>query len=357
MGASLNIFQVLILIGAINGVTWAVLLFINRANRSGSTYLAFFLFAFALGSIKIVLQEKIPSFNRLLPVPLLFQFTFGPLLYLYLKASLTGRSKFKPGQLWHFAPSILFDVLPAILLFCVAFNNYQPLLEKLSFFTDILACISFTAYWLVCRRFTRHKSLKEMQWVNKILSFSFFIIVSWLLYIISVITLKGKWLFGIAPYYPIYILLCLGMYGIGVFGYYRPEVGLIKITKGKKKKLVPGDDLTVKKNEILFKIKEHAWHHDEGLSLQKLAALLQLPVNDVSYIINNGFGVNFNDFINTLRVEDIKQMLLNPLNKKYTIVSLALQVGFNSKASFYRAFKKATNKTPAEFIKQRPDFT
>jgi AraC-like DNA-binding protein len=64
-----------------------------------------------------------------------------------------------------------------------------------------------------------------------------------------------------------------------------------------------------------------------------------------------GFNMNFNDFINGFRIEDFKQRLVNPVNTKFSLMGLAYDAGFNSKASFYRAFKKATGQTPSQFYR------
>ena len=61
--------------------------------------------------------------------------------------------------------------------------------------------------------------------------------------------------------------------------------------------------------------------------------------------------VNFFDFVNRYRVEEVKQCLSNPAKDKDNIVTLALDAGFNSKSAFYAAFKKLTGMTPNQFKK------
>jgi AraC-like DNA-binding protein len=70
----------------------------------------------------------------------------------------------------------------------------------------------------------------------------------------------------------------------------------------------------------------------------------------LSKIINQGFEMNFNDLINYYRVEDVKLQLQNTANAHLTIMSLAYDAGFNSKATFNRAFKKVTGKSPKEYM-------
>jgi len=60
--------------------------------------------------------------------------------------------------------------------------------------------------------------------------------------------------------------------------------------------------------------------------------------------------MNFNDFINNYRIEAVKTMFLNEEHKKSTLLGIAYDCGFNSKATFNRAFKKHTSCTPKEYL-------
>ena len=62
-------------------------------------------------------------------------------------------------------------------------------------------------------------------------------------------------------------------------------------------------------------------------------------------------NTSFPDYLNSYRIEEAKSYLKNPEFSKYTIVSIGLEAGFNSKSSFYSVFKKATGQTPATFKK------
>ncbi|MGF7082900.1 helix-turn-helix domain-containing protein [Mucilaginibacter sp. UYCu711] len=354
---SFNIFQVLILLGAVNGLVWGILIFRNRVKRKANIYLALFVLAMAVGSLKIVLQEKIPNFNLHLPFPLLLQFCFGPLLYFYIRASLSTTFKFSYIQLWHFVPSLLLDVLPAMLLFAYGIKTYSTILVQALFIIDILAFIAFSIYWVrACSLiFNYYKTAgkAELKWLVRVIAASFFIVLSWLAYIIISLAFKHTPGSGLLPYQPIYLVLCACMYWLGIAGYYRPEAGLLTVPVIEKRQLLSADVLSQKMTIILNLMSTNHWHHDEHINLSKLAAQLQMPVNELSYILNSGFKMNFSDFINQQRIEDLKIRFADKANEKYTLLGMAYEVGFSSKASFYRAFKKATQKTPGEYYKQQ----
>lgn len=86
------------------------------------------------------------------------------------------------------------------------------------------------------------------------------------------------------------------------------------------------------------------------LSLAVLAEKLDTLPNYLSQVINEKEGRNFYDYVNTLRVEEFKRLVQIPENKKFTILSLALDCGFNSKSSFNKNFKKVTGQSPSEYL-------
>lgn len=90
---------------------------------------------------------------------------------------------------------------------------------------------------------------------------------------------------------------------------------------------------------------------DFDLSLEKLASNLDMPEKELSILVNHHLGKHFFDFINEYRIAEAKKILENPENKKLTILEILYEVGFNSKSSFYTAFKKYTGQTPTAFRK------
>lgn len=91
---------------------------------------------------------------------------------------------------------------------------------------------------------------------------------------------------------------------------------------------------------------------DPDLNIRQLAERLNSNTAYLSRVINTGYGLNFNDFINGYRVRALEARLRAGDHHHYTFLSLALDCGFNSKATFNRAFRKHTGKSPGEFVAQ-----
>ncbi|WP_408044697.1 helix-turn-helix domain-containing protein [Tenacibaculum litopenaei] len=85
------------------------------------------------------------------------------------------------------------------------------------------------------------------------------------------------------------------------------------------------------------------------LKINNLASRLDTSVPHISQAINENKQVSFSDYINGFRIEEAKKKLLE--EKPDTIFAISLDVGFNSKATFYHAFKKLTQQTPTQYRK------
>ena len=104
------------------------------------------------------------------------------------------------------------------------------------------------------------------------------------------------------------------------------------------------------KSKIEALLKNGKAYEDEELSLTEVAKQLKTNPSVISKVINQGFQLNFNDFVNNYRIEAVKEKLKAGEQKTQTIVGIAYDCGFKSKATFNRAFKKATGVSPKEWI-------
>lgn len=88
---------------------------------------------------------------------------------------------------------------------------------------------------------------------------------------------------------------------------------------------------------------------DDQLTLQKLASGIGLPEKQLSQLINQQLGKHFFDYVNQFRIQESLKLLSE--NPELTVLEILYQVGFNSKSSFYTAFKKETGQTPISYRK------
>lgn len=117
-----------------------------------------------------------------------------------------------------------------------------------------------------------------------------------------------------------------------------------------------GEDLTVSDEEFdeeLVILKEYMMEEkpflNPNLTIQDISKEIEIPVRDLSILINHKLGQHFYDFVNTYRIEQAMDTLKDATKNKVTILEILYEVGFNSKSSFNAAFKKHTGKTPTSY--------
>jgi AraC-like DNA-binding protein len=89
---------------------------------------------------------------------------------------------------------------------------------------------------------------------------------------------------------------------------------------------------------------------DHNLTLRQLSEATQITKHQISQAINSCYSGNFFDLINSYRIEAFQQLAAQPENKHLSLLGIAQEAGFNSKASFYAVFKKKTGMTPSEYL-------
>jgi AraC-like DNA-binding protein len=90
-------------------------------------------------------------------------------------------------------------------------------------------------------------------------------------------------------------------------------------------------------------------YRDDSINLADTAAGLDITHHQLSQLLNERLNMNFNTYINSYRIEEAKKLLI--ANPDRTVLTIAYEVGFNSKSSFYESFTKITGITPVEYRK------
>ncbi|MBX7059923.1 MAG: AraC family transcriptional regulator [Leptospirales bacterium] len=94
-------------------------------------------------------------------------------------------------------------------------------------------------------------------------------------------------------------------------------------------------------------MRDEKLYADEDLSLARLGAELGLSAHQLSELLNRIAGRSFHDYVNDFRVAEAKRLLQN--EEQRSALSIALAVGFDSKSTFYRAFRQRAGMSPGDF--------
>jgi AraC-like DNA-binding protein len=105
-------------------------------------------------------------------------------------------------------------------------------------------------------------------------------------------------------------------------------------------------------SKLLDVIETEKPYLESELTLEGLAQRLEINRTYLSQILNEHLGKSFNDFINQLRVEAAKELLTRDDGTESSTLEIGFAVGFNSKSSFYNAFRRFTGVTPVEYREQ-----
>jgi YesN/AraC family two-component response regulator len=127
----------------------------------------------------------------------------------------------------------------------------------------------------------------------------------------------------------------------------------VPTSKRKERYHLSDDDLAAQLTILETYFSDQKPFLNPDFNLNTLANELDTTPNKVSFILNEGKQLNFNEYLNQFRVEEVKKRLLDPDFTNHTFLSIALDAGFNSKATFYRVFKAHTGLTPKQFVEKQ----
>lgn len=314
-----------------------------------------------------------------------FILAIGPLVYFYTKSITQSYFKFRKIDFLHFLPALLFFLYKT---FMYLYDAQQPGFDEVqngwflsnihwqyvSFWLGPLKDLSFLGYcsyavWLYSKyrkNITQYFSNTydvELNWIRVFLIlfiglFIFNIILFFTDYSFFENYWKQRWWGNFAG---AFIMLYVGMMGYfsdlsKVFNLKPPLPSVIEEAIPVQPKIAntfykEHPDFNKFKKQVSSYMENHQPFLNPEITLPELARELKINSNHLSQIINNGFGKNFNEFINEYRVEMVKTKLQDKSLEHLSLLGIALECGFNSKATFNRVFKKITNQSPSQFQK------
>lgn len=360
-----DFWDALLLCGVIQGIIMSVLVSATKNRRStASWFLSATLLIFALHNILILGHDsylfKIYPLLRNLPLNLILG--FGPCIYFYVVFSLNPASK--PRLFMHFIPVGVQFCYYLLLLLGINLHIDYPLWKLISQTEQLSALTSVCVYTIMSLKIVRNQplqgtvaGLKIKQGIrsrlSRLLASYAFLWLVWLAYTLADIFYFDYQL-HLRDYFPLYLLVAVLTYWIGILAYLHP-IGVVADTGSKTYNEMGQQEIDRNLTRLLEVMNEEQSYLDPNLSLKSLARQTSIPVNLISFLINNKLDSSFSEWVNRFRIEAVKKQMTSSRFKQITLAGIATECGFNSKATFNRAFKLQTGMTPSEYLNQLND--
>ncbi len=395
----------LLLIFFVHGLVYAILLWrkgIINESVSDKWLSAFLLFCVLYISPWMLgfggWYDNQPYRDILFYMPMQHLFLMGPIVFFYVQSLLNPSFKFGKKEWLHLLPGILYIVYSIVMVV-----TDKLILKKYFFLADgsdrdfdpwyqYAGFFSMLFYFVISMRY--YSMYKKL--MLQVISYADIVVFKWVrnflmaLLCMQILQITFFILGKIDPFFNDYIgswwyffMFAIIFYYVAITGYsnsietkvpfklnllnYKPTLYLgasqtketesdtyedaevIEIENVQQEKKEDSFLLNEWKPKIDSLLKNDRLYEDPELSLTQIAKQLKTNPSVISKAINQGFQMNFNDLINFYRVEAVKEKLNAGEQKTQTLLGIAFDCGFNSKATFNRAFKKFASVSPKEW--------
>ncbi|WP_299669681.1 AraC family transcriptional regulator [uncultured Polaribacter sp.] len=369
-----NVYNIIIIIGIVHGIIFSLLLFFNAKLKSRTNnYLALTILSLCFSNLQYWLLDVglSPKYENHKIIFIPFEFLMLPMFLLFVKNYLDNKLKKSHVHILFlpfFITTLYLILNDFIKIDAITFKFFNLIIEYSSItFSLVIIILIFKTildYEKKIKKDSFDKIPKTVSWLKRILIIGFSLCILWALSL----TLFGPYFpSGYSKYYPLWIGISVLIYWIAYTSIFQNSIyedrGEIrgKNTYTRKNirtqiKQLEIDKPTGKINtnkfiEINNLILKNKLFLNPKLSLKIISRYTNFSEGYLSQIINTNTHKNFNEYINHLRVENAKKLLLDEDYSKYTITAIGLESGFHTKTSFYSAFKKNTGQTPNAYKK------
>ena len=366
MSLDYNISNILILFGAVQGFILCFFIYQKKHLNKQAVYF-FILFLFSLAFYNIIyalLDMNLFKYYRPLHMfPYPYKWLIGIGFYFYVKNQFKSKNqKILHKNEWYlFVPALLYGLL-RLYWFSIAVNENsfritQVVVDSNFFriheFVYLLFTIAITVRLL---RFinnnsqaesTHNRKAKKNKWLKTFtLVYLLLLCFNLLIYTVDLVLHNG--IESNFYLYPTLIVNVGFIYWIGYIGFTKPNLIINEIKSNSNS----NNKNSFIEEKLNHQIEVCEIYKNPALTLLELSKKLQLSTKELSNHINERHQMNFSEFINYHRVHKIKELLVSAEAKKYTLVTLANEVGFSSKSSFNAEFKKIMGTTPSKYRKE-----
>lgn len=358
-------------LGTIQSLTLTILLLKRKPNYRANSLLAFSLLLLGLELLYCIYEltviNSFPVFiGSTIGIPLLY----GPLFYyfVYLLGDETRDLRLKhyllllPFFLFYSSMQFLLhshSIIDRINLINTNFAEHKIFSILVALLPIVVAVFMFLTILEVRKINKRIKDVyskidfKNLYWLN---SFSYGILIAIVLVIILHLV---EHLLPFNIKYPVFIFMTFWFSFMGYITLKQPEVkihikDLDRISSEDTKQSYTKSSLNEDEAKVIIMKLKNLMENEKpylnpDLNLNQLSTRLSVSIHNLSQVLNQFLNQNFYDFINSYRAEEFIRLMEEDKDKRYSILALSYEAGFNSKTAFYKIFKKIYNQTPSEF--------
>lgn len=374
----LNPVNFLIISGVLQGVVLVLILFYQEHQQQRARRFLAFALLFVnlhLGHLLLIDTNIEVQYPFLLWFPTTFLLAIAPCIYFYTQALIQPTFKLTAKAYKHFIPvglelmlhfmQSMYSGVQDVIYYRIPFHFTVQLLIYLAtaisfhyYLKRSLSYIQLREEWLL-EQFSYLKDI-TLSWLYRLLLYYQWLWRCWLpfsiLLLIS-IHFELEHISLVVILYALAFVLVYLSYWIAIEGLIRNNIVVIQLlpptTKKQAYNQLPQDKINSLKARIQQLMDRDKLFLDEELSLRKLASQAGIEPNLLSYLLNAAFRQNFYDFVNQYRVEEVKGKMADSSVQHLTLLAIAFECGFNSKATFNRSFKKVTGMSPSAYRKQK----
>lgn len=363
--------SIICFIAIFQGLIFAVLL-VNRGVRQKSKadfWLALLLFLLCSALVTPFIGfANVYDLNQWLTYfPFSIAYSYGVCVWFYTINLTDSKRRFQTKDWLFFLPTF-FYLAVRLFLFAQTLEwkdrfgeTYEKYWNAFVFLTEFVWNVAFLYFSI--RHYRKYRA-----WTNENFSDTEKIKFDWLgnfLYVFTAVLILGavfdftnSFLFKLSyiQFFYFEIVLALATYYLAIAGYLRSQTIELDFTGEKsdaiehtKKPLLTESELAKLKARLENLMLTEKPYLNPQLTLNDLSKNLGVNSAVLSFAINSGFEKNFNDFVNEFRIREVKEKLRRRSAENLTLLAVAFDCGFNSKATFNRAFKKFTGTSPKEF--------
>ncbi|HWL00590.1 MAG TPA: helix-turn-helix domain-containing protein [Parapedobacter sp.] len=356
--------------GALTLLGFLLVTNIPGVNRQANRWLGLFFFCLATLFAQLFIEAVTPADRItlfwLMPLLELPRWATFPCFFLAVTCFVNPTAPLRTA-VWHFIPFFLFCLFAAFVLFPSTYTGSQipfylppPVVWVIrnlflgqAIFYWCLSFILLRRHQHQIRRFSAAVERIDLAWITFIL--------------FAVLAMTALWLLG-KNYPPIAAITPIGYFVLTVFMAYHSlnQVVIYPVQEDQLAEVIEAittptqqyarltdDQVQLLQNKVHQLVVDKELFLDPLLNLPVLAEKVGIGTHELSFVLNQGFGKNFYQYINELRVAEAKRLLVHPDFRHKDITGIAIHAGFNSRTTFYTAFKKITGMTPKAYLSRQ----